>query len=140
MRAILTELHAEACIDPKRVYASGCSNGGGMSYKPACEAADVVTGVAPVAFDCVDGAQCGDCAPSRPITVVQFRVDYEGDGAFVGAQANFAHQGESNMCTDTPGPLSEQPACVAFSTCGDETQTTLCTVQNGRIAEATPRS
>ena len=68
MRAIITALQSYACIDPKRVYASGCSNGGGMSFKLACEAADVIAGVAPVDFDCVDGNGCGMCKPSRPIT------------------------------------------------------------------------
>ena len=38
VRAIIKQLQTDACIDPRRVYASGCSNGGGMSYKLACDA------------------------------------------------------------------------------------------------------
>ena len=49
-------LEANACVDPKRIYASGCSNGGGMSYMLACKAADVIAAVAPVDFRCVTGA------------------------------------------------------------------------------------
>ncbi|HEU5075011.1 MAG TPA: PHB depolymerase family esterase [Polyangiaceae bacterium] len=137
VRAILTTLETEACIDAKRVYASGCSNGGGMSYKLACEAADVITGIAPVDFDCVDGQGCGDCAPSRPVTVVQFRgtndtlVDYEGAGAFIGAQQNFALWGELNMCSGEPGTLPAQSACEIHDTCAEGAETILCTVQNG---------
>src|SRR5262249_5723606 len=55
-RAIIAQLGKEACIDPKRVYASGCSNGGGMAYKVACDAADVIAAVAPVDFDCISSA------------------------------------------------------------------------------------
>ena len=56
MRAIINQLQTDACIDSKRVYASGCSNGGGMSYKLACDAADVIAAVAPVDCDCVTGS------------------------------------------------------------------------------------
>lgn len=101
------------------------------------EAADVITAIAPVDFDCVDGQGCEDCAPYRPMTVVQFRgtndtlVDYEGAGAFIGAQQNFALWGEMNMCTGEPGALSTQSACEIYETCGEGVETILCTVQNG---------
>jgi hypothetical protein len=127
----------DACIDNKRVFASGCSNGGGMSYRLACEAADVIAAVAPVDFDCVLGQGCGDCAPARPITVVQFRgtadqlVDYEGAGAFVGAQANLATWGEINECTDSAAALQQNDSCEGFASCGDGAQSILCTVQGG---------
>jgi polyhydroxybutyrate depolymerase len=54
-RDIIKWLEANACVDPKRIYASGGSNGGGMTYRMACEAADVIAAVAPVDFRCVTG-------------------------------------------------------------------------------------
>ena len=137
VRAIVASLKQDACIDDKRVFSSGCSNGGGMSYKLACEAADIIAAVAPVDFDCVDGAGCGDCSPARPISVVQFRgtndqaVPYNGNGPFVGAQANLATWGELNMCTGSPGPLQQSAGCETFPMCGAGAQTILCTVQGG---------
>jgi len=137
VRAIVATLTAEACIDPKRIYASGCSNGGGMSYRLACEAADVIAGVAPVDFDCVVGSACGDCDPARPVPVVQFRgtmdtlVDYEGAGAFAGAQANFATWGEINLCTGAAEASSGNAACETYPACGNGVETQLCTVQGG---------
>jgi polyhydroxybutyrate depolymerase len=148
VRAIIEQLEAEACIDSKRVYATGCSNGGGMSYKVACEAADVVAAVAPVDFDCVVGPEndpsCGGCEPARPIAEVQFRgtadsaVKYEGGQApipptmrFPGAQANFADWAEINQCTGEPAPLGEHEGCETYESCEGNAQTTLCTVQNG---------
>ncbi|WP_437588358.1 prolyl oligopeptidase family serine peptidase [Sorangium sp. So ce1000] len=53
VRAMVEQLESDTCIDPKRVYATGCSNGGGMTYKVACEAADVIAAAAPVDIDCV---------------------------------------------------------------------------------------
>lgn len=137
VRAILAALHADACIDRRRVYASGCSNGGGMSYKLACDAADVIAGVAPVDFDCVDGSSCGQCKPSRPVTEVQFRgtkdqlVDYEGAGAFMGAEKNFQLWGTLNSCTGAPVALSTNAACETYPVCGEGAETVLCTVPNG---------
>jgi polyhydroxybutyrate depolymerase len=120
------------------VYASGCSNGGGMSYRLACEAADVIAAVAPVDFDCVVGGGCGNCSPSRPITTVQFRgtndqlVNYDGAGAFIGAQQNFALWGELNACMGGAAPLQQSAdGCESFPTCGAGAETVLCTVQNG---------
>jgi polyhydroxybutyrate depolymerase len=137
VRAIISDLASNACIDNRRVFSSGCSNGGGMSYKLACEAADVIAAVAPVDFDCVDGAGCSNCNPGRPITVVQFRgtndqlVAYEGSGAFAGARANLATWGEINECTGAPSELAQNDSCESFPTCGDGAQTVLCTVQGG---------
>jgi polyhydroxybutyrate depolymerase len=136
VRAMISRLQTEACIDARRVFASGCSNGGAMSYRLACEAADVIAAVAPVDFDCVVGGGCGNCSPSRPITEVQFRgtndtaVPY--GGANGGAQANFANWGEINTCMGDAAPLQQSgDGCEAFPSCGAGAETVLCTVQNG---------
>jgi polyhydroxybutyrate depolymerase len=85
-RDIITWLKANTCLDTKRVYASGGSNGGGMTYRLACQAADVIAAVAPVDFRCVTGkdplAQGASitatnntacpCTLPRPISVVAY--------------------------------------------------------------------
>ena len=148
-KAIVTTLAKDACIDAKRVYATGCSNGGGMAFKVACDAADVFAAVAPVDFDCVTSAAdndrtCGTtCKPARPISEIQFRgtgdsaVPYEGglrDGGtttFPGAEQTFMSFASINMCTGSPQALSGHAACKAYGTCGGGAETVLCTVQNG---------
>ena len=59
-RDMIKWLEANTCVDPKRIYASGGSNGGGMSYRLACDAADVIAAVAPVDFRCVTGREPGE--------------------------------------------------------------------------------
>jgi polyhydroxybutyrate depolymerase len=147
-RAIISQLTKEACIDEKRVYASGCSNGGGMAYKVACDAADLIAAVAPVDFDCITNASndpsCDMCNPARPISEIQFRgtsdfaVPYAGGDTpvvpglmFPGAQQNFMTWGKLNMCTGSPQALANHSACQAFPMCAGGVETTLCTVQNG---------
>ena len=55
-------------IDPTRVYVLGHSNGGFMAYRLACERADQIAAVAVLAGS--DAASAGDCAPSRPVSVL----------------------------------------------------------------------
>ena len=81
-RDIIKYLEANACVDAKRIYASGGSNGGGMTYRMACQAADVIAAVAPVDFRCVTGKDplastvtasnntACTCTLPRPITVI----------------------------------------------------------------------
>src|SRR5205823_2754413 len=48
MRAIAAAVQKRLCIDPKRIYFSGLSNGGAMSQRVACEAGDLFAMTAPV--------------------------------------------------------------------------------------------
>ena len=80
VRAIVTDLQSLANIDPKRIYASGMSNGGILSQRLACEAADVFAAIAPVSGT----LNFQNCNPSQPISVIEFHgtgdqhIPYEG--------------------------------------------------------------
>jgi polyhydroxybutyrate depolymerase len=68
LRALARELGTRYRIDPQRIYATGISNGGFMSFRLACDAADLVAAVAPVAANL--SVDLGPrCAPSRPVSV-----------------------------------------------------------------------
>ena len=78
-RDIIKWLEANTCVDPKRIYASGGSNGGGMTYRLACEAADVIAAVAPVDFRCVTGKDpLANAGRSRPRTIQPARARSRG--------------------------------------------------------------
>lgn len=83
-RAVVEDLGGRGCIDRARVYATGMSNGGFLSHRLACEAADMFAAAAPVAgMLLLDSAEC---QPSRPISIIHFHgtadtiVGYEGGG------------------------------------------------------------
>lgn len=65
LRALVDEIGRRFAVDRDRVYATGMSNGGMMSYRLACEAADIFAAVAPVA-----GALNVSCKPSRAVAVL----------------------------------------------------------------------
>lgn len=69
VRALLDTLERELSIDPRRVYATGISNGAIFSYRLACDLPGVLAAVAPVA-----GAMPVSLAPScrhtAPVSVL----------------------------------------------------------------------
>ncbi len=72
MRALIAHFEAVDNVDPNRVYITGHSRGGMMSYRLGCEMADVVAAIAPVSGNMAtaDGSADVPCHPARPISVM----------------------------------------------------------------------
>jgi polyhydroxybutyrate depolymerase len=71
IRSLLADLAAKYPYEPSRVYSSGVSNGGRMSARLACEAADLIAAIADVAGP-NQFAMVEPCAPPRPVPVLLF--------------------------------------------------------------------
>ena len=69
-RALLEDLARWVAVDPRRIYATGLSNGGAMSHRLACELAERIAAVAAVG-GANQFATTSACAPSRPVPVLQ---------------------------------------------------------------------
>jgi len=67
--ALLDSLIEEYSVDEDRVYASGYSNGGFMSYSLVCYYSNRFTGIASVSSTMLNDFD-GDCAPERPIPII----------------------------------------------------------------------
>ncbi|MBP6699126.1 MAG: hypothetical protein KA175_16005, partial [Flavobacteriales bacterium] len=66
INALLDTLIAELAIDTLRVYATGMSNGGFMSYRLACELSERIAAIAPVSASMTIDV----CQPTRPVPVI----------------------------------------------------------------------
>ena len=66
--AVLDDVEAHRCVDLRRVYAAGFSNGAFLSSTIACELADRFAAVAPVSGI----REIPGCSPSRPVPVITF--------------------------------------------------------------------
>ena len=66
VRQILTDLGTIANIDPKRIYATGFSNGAMFSYRLGCEMSETFAAIAPVAGSLV----YGPCLPQKSVSVI----------------------------------------------------------------------
>ena len=105
LRTLVEAVAREVAIDRRRVYVTGLSNGGAMTQRLACEAADLFAAAAPVSFP-IALVPYTSCAPSRPIAVLTFQgltdvlVPYGGGGSFPSAAESFAHWRASSGCGD----------------------------------------
>tara|TARA_B100000900_G_scaffold415382_1_gene445074 strand:+ start:1138 stop:2064 length:927 start_codon:yes stop_codon:yes gene_type:complete len=85
--ALVERLLGNQQIDSDRVYATGMSNGGDMSYLLACEAPDVFRAVAPVAGTMMV-ATAAACTPSRVISVLSINGTADNVTRYAGDLAN----------------------------------------------------
>lgn len=69
--ALIDTLSERFCIDATRVYANGLSNGGGMSYRLACELSDRITAMGGVA----GYYTLATCEPTRAVPAMIFHGD-----------------------------------------------------------------
>jgi len=116
LRALLDELERERCIDRRRIYVTGMSNGGFLASLLGCQLADRLAAVAPVA----GALDLGDCVPARPMPilllygsaddVVPTDLIRRGVGWWVGRNACGA-SGPSDGCTRWNGCSADVVAC-----------------------------
>jgi poly(3-hydroxybutyrate) depolymerase len=138
LRAIIDKLRADICIDARRIYVSGFSNGGGLTHRMGCDAADVIAAIAPMATD----LRTQPCNAKRPISMMEIRgmadslEPYEGGmvgpagGQYlaVGAKESLRLWAEINQCTDTAKEIEKY--CEGHTACGDGVETDLCSLPN----------
>jgi polyhydroxybutyrate depolymerase len=119
-RDVVAKATAELCIDKKRVYVSGHSNGGAMTYRLACEAADIFAAVAPV---------CGwmtvsTCNPSRPVPVLAIRGLNDGTVKIDGADADINEWLSNDKCAKDQ--VTTSGVCKTYKSCDAGAQVMDC--------------
>lgn len=67
--ALIADLMQTLAVDPKRVYATGISNGGIFSHRLACELSEKIAAIAPVA-GAIAEKFAPRCAPRQAVSVV----------------------------------------------------------------------
>ena len=137
-RLLVDKLLGELCVDPRRVYVTGMSNGGHMAHTLACRAADVFAASASVAG--VLGLAPADCQPSRPISMLDFHgtgdliVSYNGAGPGYPAVQPMMQGWAARDGCDGASEVSFQKAdmtCETWPNCADGVEVTLCTIDGG---------
>jgi len=136
-RSLAAALSETLCIDERRIYSTGMSNGGFLSYRLACEVSDLFAAIAPVAG--VLGVPVESCNPERPVPVMHFHgtqdnlVLYQGGGATgsPGVVETVSGWAERNECGSEPTvTFQEDPVtCETWSGCGDGGEVVLCTAE-----------
>jgi polyhydroxybutyrate depolymerase len=144
-RAIFAEVGKHVNVDLDRVYATGLSNGGYMSYRLACDAADLVTAVAPGAGaigknDIGGGTNSMSdftmCEPSRPVSVLDIHGTADPLIPYSLQAPSLTHMATKNGCASTTMPASVPKSggdttCVTYDSCPSGIELTGCSIQNG---------
>jgi polyhydroxybutyrate depolymerase len=127
-KKLLDEAEAKLCIDPSRIYMMGMSNGAYQSHRMACELADRVAAIGPVAGLLLFQG----CAPSRPMPVMMINgtSDTLSQYQYVAQGVDFWRA--KNQCTTMSTTYQKGDAtCVTHSGCTAGADVVLCTIQNG---------
>lgn len=135
MHALLDRIKTEACVDTRRIYATGCSMGGDMSFYMACYFSDQIAASLPLcgsaSFD-LDK----ECMPKRPISV-EFVIGSRdtlncwapprtsvGNPCATEVQATFKRL---NNCMGEP-KKTHNGKCETLDQCAEDTEVTICSV------------
>ena len=139
VRDILDAAPAKLCVDAKRIYATGMSNGAFLAHEIGCELADRIAAIAPVAG--VLGIPAASCTPVRPMPVMHFHgtldqlVPWGGDAAlgFISVDDSIAGWVARNHCTGAAVETYNHgdASCVTHQTCAGGGEVTLCTIEGG---------
>lgn len=146
-RDLVAYISASYCVDPARIYATGFSNGGFLSHRLACEAADLFAAISPVSG--VLGIPPNQCMPSRPVPVLEFHgtadpvVPYAGGTPvspynfgtgfpidFRSVPETIAFWTATDSCFGTGNTIYQQgdATCVEYAECAGGSDVTLCTL------------
>jgi polyhydroxybutyrate depolymerase len=134
--ALLDDLAKVVVVDPRRVYATGMSNGAIMTYRLASELSDRIAAIAPVSGPM--GTE--QCRPKRPMPVIHFHgTDDEfapfkgGRGAKSLSGTDFYSVKHSIQAWIQANGCKEEPATVELpDTAKDGTKVTRTTYRGGK--------
>ncbi len=138
--AMLNSLAEELCLDTSRIFASGFSAGGAMTYILACELADRVA-----AFGMVSGSYNepeDGCEPARPVPLIAFHGTADTVVPYDGGQVmffSFAPVGdwvqawvERDGCEPQPETVTDGDITTqTYSQCDDEVQVIFYAIEGG---------
>lgn len=135
IRAVLETVEAQLCVDPRRVFAAGMSNGGFLAHRLGCELSDRIAAIVPVAG--VMGI--ADCAPPRAVPVLHFHGDadqvvrYDGYAGYLSAQSSSQGWAQRNGCASQSMQTWAQDdvRCQAWTGCQQGATVQLCTIAGG---------
>lgn len=114
VKDLLAKLQGDYCIDPKRVYSTGYSNGGFLSYRLACEMSDVFAAIAPVAGQL--GISPAKCNLTRPVPLLEIHgtadpiVPYQGGTPILGFDLGPVPKFRS--VTESVGAFTQKNGCL----------------------------
>jgi polyhydroxybutyrate depolymerase len=147
IRDLVNQTTATGCIDLRRVYASGCSNGGAFSFLLMCTAEDIFAAVAPMCGTAFFDIQ-NECMMDRPMSFM-LRIGmqdtlncWEGEGMTLDAPN--VEPGTKIQCAKTlqkifgdkyhcKGQPMKQDECEFLGECDGGIEIAICDEPTGHV-------
>jgi polyhydroxybutyrate depolymerase len=125
LTAAVADIKSHACIDPKRVYATGISNGAMMAQRLGCQRAELFAAVGGVA-----GPTASACMPARPVSLVYVHGTEDRTVGYSSAQPNVNGWVTRNGCSGSPVETYNMGStrCVTYQSCREGAEVVFCTV------------
>lgn len=146
--ALLDRLESQYCVDTRRVWATGMSNGGFLAHRLACEMSDRIAAIASVTG--VLGVPPAACNPPRAVPVMQIHgtedplVPYRGGNPvlrtmltgeldFRSVADTVLHWRTHDMCPERSTIIFRQgdATCERWGVCNEGSEVILCTIGGG---------
>jgi polyhydroxybutyrate depolymerase len=125
-RAIVEQIGARACIDMRRVYSTGLSNGGMMSFHLGCDAADLFAAIAPVVAFVPDPT----CEPTRGVPVLGLIGTADAVVTYDRANPQNEMWAVRNECKTGPMTVSHgASSCKVWTDCRDDVEVQICSLE-----------
>jgi polyhydroxybutyrate depolymerase len=126
---MIDQISAQYCINQDRIYATGISNGGFMSYRLACDLADRIAGIGPVAARIVTPS----CEPSRPVPVIAMNGTDDLLVGYAGGLASTQAWAAGNACSSDMQVVFDEGevTCVAYEDCAEAATVEFCSIEGG---------
>ena len=132
LRQIIELIQAQYAVDEYSIHFTGISNGAFMSYRMACDHADLIASIAPLAGTTYDNADA--CDPSEPVHVLHIHgtsdstIEYGGGCFFLdcypGAEQSVSTWLDYNGCSSS-GVDGGAAFNLDWSVGGNETTSTI---------------
>jgi poly(3-hydroxybutyrate) depolymerase len=133
IRDLVDLVKKNACIDTRRVYATGCSMGGAMSFWLACYASDYIAAVVPMCgtafFDVAT-----KCKPKRPVSEMFIMGSQDSLNCWEEPRTSVGNPCASeilaafktiNGCTDE-AEKTHNGLCLTHDKCKENTEASVC--------------
>lgn len=154
LSALVEYLTSQYNIDKRRVFSTGISNGGLMSYRLACERPELFAGIAPVTASLTTDLY-PNCKPTHPISVLIINgtddplVPYNGGdvgfprkkvGEVISTADTFAFWRKHDQCSDKPDGVEDTDTNAkdgtsvhieTFRPCDEKSVVSLYTIKGG---------
>jgi len=139
-RAMITSIGGEYCVDAKRTFSAGFSNGGFFSYYLACELSDQIAAVAAVSGGLHIDASA--CKPKRPVPLLHVHGTNDALVPFNGGGLGNAKPVSASIdafktidgCPSDAGTVvytKDDVSCTNWGPCMAKSDVELCTVTGG---------